>query len=209
MTCLFCSIPQNPKIHICPEDEVLSETKNLYFKPALGHFVEGYGLIVSKEHFVSFAFSSQEILAELDEYSNTISAKLKDLYKLPIIMFEHGEVNEMHPAGCCIEHAHLHLMPINIDILSELNNSFEINLINSFRELTHYRSINASYIFYNSVDGQKIVFKVGRNLPCQYVRRLICNKLGIAEKWDWAIFPFNENIISFKKAFKQKSLVFN
>lgn len=61
MNCLFCSIPEMTD-HQNPEDEIIDESEHLHAKAALGRFVYGYTLIVSKEHLLSFAYLPDHLL---------------------------------------------------------------------------------------------------------------------------------------------------
>ena len=67
MDCLFCSIQEmsNPSN---PEDEIIDESENFYAKAALGHFVFGYTLIISKDHFLSFAHVPERLFPELEAF---------------------------------------------------------------------------------------------------------------------------------------------
>ncbi|MFZ0771140.1 MAG: hypothetical protein WCA49_20860 [Candidatus Sulfotelmatobacter sp.] len=78
MDCLFCSIQEisNPSN---PEDEILDESENFYAKAALGHFVFGYTLIISKEHLPSFAYVPEHLFPELEGFRNNVLDKLHNL----------------------------------------------------------------------------------------------------------------------------------
>src|SRR5215218_6653053 len=110
MNCHFCDlvVESNRKF---PEDHILAESRSFYVKPGLGHFAEGYTLINSKCHLKSFSYFPEEELKELSKVVSIVRDRLKIIYGCNVVVFEHGEVNGQHHPGCCLDHAHLHLIP--------------------------------------------------------------------------------------------------
>lgn len=202
MKCLFCSIAKQPSNHTKPEDEILEETRCFYVKPALGHFVDGYTLIISKRHRRSLSYCSTSELSELEHLKQRVSNHLSSMYQQSLVIFEHGEVCPGLRAGCCIDHAHLHLIPCDVDPGHILEQQFRFELVDEFVSLRKCRQEYKSYIYYEKALSPRRVFRVETGVPSQYLRRLICENLGHPEEWDWAVFPFRERIEKFKKEYK-------
>jgi diadenosine tetraphosphate (Ap4A) HIT family hydrolase len=195
--CLFCSIPKSPRLHTNFEDLPFAETPSFYAKPALGHFIEGYTLIVSKEHYRSFFSLERQKLAELKLFKEKLTLDLKSIYNSPVIAFEHGCVNPRKPAGSCIDHAHMHLVPFYTDVHEILKTQFSFELLENLTELPCCEFQEDSYIYYESSSGQSFVFKIDSPIPSQLLRRALCEALNEPDVWDWAIHPFSEKIQAF------------
>ena len=101
-------------------------------------------------------------------------------YSSPIF-FEHGPVSRYEKAGCCVEHAHLHAVPINVDMFDDLTKHFESKEINNFKELPK----DKPYLFFENNKKKKHVFTINTIIPSQYLRQVLAVKLGKPEKWDW------------------------
>ena len=100
--CLFCQLIDGQKQSLLPEDLIVDISSNFYLKPALGQFIEGYCLLVSKMHVQSMALLPDlNLFNELNTFKNSIIKKLTELYGNNIIVFEHGIVDQRYYAGCC------------------------------------------------------------------------------------------------------------
>jgi len=205
MSCLFCDLAHNPEARKNPEDQVLAESQFFYVKPALGHFACGYLLINAKDHLRSLAYLSTEALAELNVVKNIFRLRIESLLDCDVILFEHGEVNPNHHPGCCLEHAHLHLLPLPKSVSDIINLSFPKSEIASLAELQPYAANNISYLFYEDRQGTMHVYHIAENLPSQFLRQEFSRRLGKHEQWDWAVFPFREEIIRFSDLYERKA----
>src|SRR5918992_1647622 len=202
MACLFCDLAHHPEARKNPEDQVLSESRFFYVKPGLGHFADGYLLINAKRHVRSLAYLPSEALAELDSVKNIFRQRIQSLLGCEVVFFEHGEVNPNHHPGCCLEHAHLHLLPLPEPVSDTLNLSFAQNGLKSLTELQRYAGNNTSYLFYEDRQGTMRAYHIDENLPSQFLRQEFSKRLGKHERWDWAVFPFREEIVRFSDLYK-------
>ena len=193
MNCHFCdlTVEENRKL---PEDYLLAESRSFYVKPGLGHFTEGYTLINSKRHVKSFSYLTEEELEELSRVVSVISSRLKEIYKYNVVAFEHGEVNGKHHPGCCLEHAHLHLIPLPEHVDDGMSLCFKRDDIFELSELGKYSVDGISYLLYVDRSGEIAVYNIDTDLPSQFLRREFCQRLGMVDYWDWAVFPFRDSI---------------
>lgn len=204
MNCLFCSIARGGEPIGPTENEVLDETAECYLKPGLGALVEGYSLIITKTHHLSFGSLGESQLEAIEAFKNHVTRQLEVMYGLPVMIFEHGEAGANSHAGSCMRHAHLHLLPSgpDLDITPELCSTSPLHELAGFAELDQYSK--KPYLYYERM-GKKLVFTPERDLPCQFVRRLIARKLGRPETWDWIVFPFRERIDAFKRTYRNSA----
>ena len=201
MDCLFCSIremssPPNP------EDEIIDESENFYAKAALGHFVFGYTLIISKEHFLSFAYLPEHLFPELEAFRDNVLDKLHNICQHPITILEHGAINRCQRGGSCIDHAHLHLMPLAPDLYPILSKRFSFSELGSIRELRRFNDAQISYLYYQSEGLPSRAVQLSQDVPSQMLRQIACQALGEPELWDWRARPLRDVLQRFKSQYK-------
>jgi len=185
MNCIFCN---KNKI----ANEILLETKNFYLVPALGSFVPNYFLIVSQNHLDSLG----QILInpEIVEEFKSLLAEVKKFIKAKnqkVIAFEHGAT--MHDkAGCCIGHAHIHILPFDKEIakkieqiLDKKSTTVEYEEINN---LTGHGTVN--YLLLDEND--KISIWKNVVVLSQFLRRIIAREINKPDFFDWKVNPFRE-----------------
>ena len=171
----------------------LFETENFMVFPALGQIVEGYLLIAPKEHYVGIANIPEGLFYELEYVSNVVKNVLRKNYlykgwKCTPLLFEHGSISRDKKAGCCLEHAHLHIVPIRIpsdNIKKELSEKLQCEEIISYNQIKIQLKRGRPYIFYESNEGERYLFDVNEDLPSQYMRRVIAKNIGQEDRWDW------------------------
>ena len=89
------------------------ESDNFVVFPSLGQIVEGYLLIAPKKHYIGVSGIPKELYPELEEVCKKVRNKLSEVYCVPLF-FEHGPHKESK-GGCCIDHAHIHAVPVKTD----------------------------------------------------------------------------------------------
>jgi diadenosine tetraphosphate (Ap4A) HIT family hydrolase len=196
MDCLFCSIQEisNPSN---PEDEIIDESENFYAKAALGHFVFGYTLIISKEHFPSFAYVPEHLFPELEAFRDTVLDKLHHICQHPITTMEHGAISRCRRGGACIDHAHLHLMPLAADLYPILSVGFSFGDLGSISGVRRFKDVQIPYLYYQGEGLRSYGVGLSQDVPSQLLRRIACQALGTPELWDWRDRPLRDVIQRF------------
>lgn len=202
MDCLFCAI-QDMSDPPNPEDEIIDESENFYAKPALGHFVFGYTLIISKDHFHSFAYLPEQLFPELEAFRGKVLGKLHELCPQPITMMEHGALNRCQRGGSCIDHAHLHLMPLAADLYPALSERFALCELGSVSEVRLFKDAQTAYLFYQREGLRSHAVKLSQEVPSQLLRRMACEALGTPQLWDWRATPLRDAIKQFMHEYKR------
>jgi diadenosine tetraphosphate (Ap4A) HIT family hydrolase len=202
MDCLFCSI-QDLSHPSNPEDEIIDESENFYAKAALGHFVFGYTLIISKEHFHSFAYLPEHLFPELEAFRDHVLDKLHNLCQHPITMMEHGAMNRCRRGGSCIDHAHLHLMPLAADLYPVLSERFSFDQLGSMSELQRLKDAQTPYLYYQREGIRGHAVKLAQDVPSQLLRRIACQVLGQPDLWDWRVQPLRDVLQQFTSEYKR------
>jgi hypothetical protein len=65
---------------------------------------------------------------EADELELRTRALLETQYDKPVVAFEHGPSTEKHGTGCGVDHAHLHLVPTDCDLLASVRPFVPVSL---------------------------------------------------------------------------------
>lgn len=159
----------------------------------LGAIKAGYTLIVPKKHVRSFSLLSRSDASEAQQLKDLIVGLVKSKFSEPIV-FEHGSGGEKMSAGACIDHAHLHVVPTKADLYSKLKQEFGDRPIKHLADLTDLSRQKQRYLYYER-NGEGHAFIVNKNLPAQYVRRLVASAEGKPDEWDWYAFLEKQNLI--------------
>src|SRR5258706_12627640 len=113
--CRFCDI----LFRNCPPgfwDRPLFESTNFVAIPSLGSLRKGWLLVVPKKHFLSTAALPPHLLQEMIKVKQALTEVLTESFG-EIWAFEHGPAGGGRLAGCGVDHAHLHIVPLEIDLL--------------------------------------------------------------------------------------------
>jgi diadenosine tetraphosphate (Ap4A) HIT family hydrolase len=158
--------------------------------PSIGCFVDGYLLVLPRRHVDSFAKLDDDELNFGLEFANEICQRLRPIYGEYIIA-EHGSAGPCDPGAACVDHAHLHLIPLDYraglarDEYCRVGGD-PLKLIGreGFRVLGE-----ASYVALSVRAGQ-FDFWPATRFPRQFVRSVSANLLGVGEYFNWREHPF-------------------
>jgi len=205
-SCLFCDVADG-RAGMAPENVVIAANDLAFAKPALGQFVDGYTLVVSRDHVRSFSEMSAADLADVEELKNRIAAELRRLYHQRIVVFEHGCGDKPESrGGSCIDHAHLHVLPLPVSLECDLQRRFRSTSVTKLADLALRREAPGPYLYLEDGSGERFTFELDTPIPSQFLRRLICQRLNQPTLWDWRTHPFRDRIASFTAMFGQSSL---
>jgi diadenosine tetraphosphate (Ap4A) HIT family hydrolase len=90
-------------------NRLVASTNNFFVIAAIGAFVPGYLMIISKKLIPSLALIEDSQLDELHWLIRTVTTAISNTYKKEVAMFEHGM------CACIggLDRAHLHMMPMS------------------------------------------------------------------------------------------------
>ncbi|MBU1975912.1 MAG: hypothetical protein KKG59_05910 [Nanoarchaeota archaeon] len=168
---------------------ILYETDNFVVFPALGCFIEGYLLIAPKQHYISVGTMPSSLVAEMEEIKNRVKNIITQEYGEPVV-FEHGPSAQMLKGVCCIDHAHLHVVPFKMNLHAHVSDHFQGSEISGLDQL---KSAGQKAYLFTEGDKQH-VFLLDAAIPTQLIRKIIAKEAGITEKWDWRTYPEIENL---------------
>lgn len=176
MDCPFCNysdtntvLLKNPLTYIIPD-----------FSPlAIGHL-----LILPYMHIHGIASMDDSTILDFNQSISYVESLYSEGSGT---FFEHGAVVPS-TAGSSIDHAHLHFLPIDINIeliLSQQN--FDLNKvvpIHSLCELKPFSIQHQPYIYWRYLNGDGFAYPVG-SLKSQFLRFAIGETINSSQDYNW------------------------
>jgi diadenosine tetraphosphate (Ap4A) HIT family hydrolase len=177
-----------------PWNNALIETEHFAVIPSLGALVEGWLLIAPKKHYISMGALPLGLRAEADELESHIRSLLTAKYQLPVVAFEHGPSAPQHGTGCSVDHAHLHLVPLECDLRAYtqpfIAPSSQWRTCDWDERTEAYRSgLDYLYLRPEGVDG---LIAVSEDFGSQIFRKAISSYLGVEQEFNWRAYPRHE-----------------
>lgn len=196
--CQLCDeVSKKPKLGRL--NRMIQETPNFSAFVSLGPLVTGHLLITTRNHYLSMATIPENYFPELRQLRENLGTRLTEAFHLPqTVIFEHGPSKYDLKGGCCLDHAHFHILPARLPS-TRIIRKIKENLgqpvtIESYRELTELADEETPYTFFE-FDGIKYFFEVKKPIPSQFVRQVIGKYLGREYTWNWRQYPRVEDVI--------------
>lgn len=180
--CIFCDEKNF-------ENRLITKMNGWYVVATLGQIVGGYALLIPENHALCLGEIDPDELHSMlclgEEFCQALSLEYKldsfgDIF--PVTMFEHGIV------GQSIKHAHLHILPVVVDlspkIMADFPNSEMQKIQNTFHLQALYRERPRPYLFWDDPNGQSMVCW-DPPAPSQYMRLITAEILGCPERGNW------------------------
>ncbi|MCK5217757.1 MAG: hypothetical protein KAJ93_08210 [Methanosarcinales archaeon] len=194
-TCSYCD-------HL--DDLILQEGQHTYITIAIGQIVEGYLQVCSKEHRTAATGLNDNEANEMHQMKKIVRDAYKKVYGNNGIAFEHGKAGSCHwdenqegnKYDLCY-HAHIHFVPVEIDIRYRIKEYIPAEIIiNSMEELKDFRTYelgNDSYLYYEDSNEVGYVYPVNdENIPRQFLRSCVAKELNIPDRANWIKYPGSE-----------------
>jgi diadenosine tetraphosphate (Ap4A) HIT family hydrolase len=203
--CPFCRELQGGRLpDFCDaniDSRILHETDRFVVIPDISPLVPGHVMIVPKAHILSYGALRPD---EQDEFSCVVNATrtiLREYYG-PSVLLEHG-TSSLEPVADHVTHAHLHIVPAEIDIRGALSN-FNTTTIASLSDLSQWAARDAEYIYFESCTGERFVADRIVGIKRLFFRREIAKQIGIPDPhWDWRQHILDHNLRSTIETLRQ------
>jgi diadenosine tetraphosphate (Ap4A) HIT family hydrolase len=164
------------------ENRYLFETESFVVFPSIGALVEGHLLLVPKEHITAIAHLDTTKLSELENLITHIESVLLDVFDLPVIAMEHGVLVEEKVERICVSHAHLHILPLNYDLVSAISDKQTKVKLSDFCS----QALNDDYLLVSNNLEDYYISDFNEH-PSQYLRKLIFDNNSLDGDWNWII----------------------
>jgi diadenosine tetraphosphate (Ap4A) HIT family hydrolase len=174
------------------ESRILLRNEAFSLTPTLGSIVPGYFLVWANDHVHSMANLDASDSEALQEFLRPVAEHIHTAYNAPAAIFEHG-VDGSTPVGSCIDHAHLHVFPCAPTL------SARVHSLRTDWDEIDWASLNtlssAPYLLFAPPNSNiPLVSRIGDRVESQLVRKAIAVEHGCEDEWDWAVFPFLDNL---------------
>ncbi len=185
--CVFCDMS---KIG----ERLIADLGDWYVAATLGQITDGgYALVIPKEHIPcmgaltshSPGSQTETMFGAVQRVCQALSLeyqKSNATAPYPVTVFEHGIV------GQTVKHAHLHLLPTQIDLTSRIRKDFPGAEIQKLTHAAHLQALYLEcpepYLFWTTPDGPSMVCW-GPPAPPQYLRLVTAELLGRPERGNW------------------------
>jgi len=169
------------------------ETAEFAVIPSIGPLVPGHVLLTPKRHVRSFVGLSAQERKSGDDVARRMAGDLVTIFGQPVHGFEHGSSRCGSTIACSVEHAHLHLVPADVEVWPLIENA------GSWTELgsTSLAAVagDREYLLYEHPDGTRLIWITNEApIPSQFMRRAFATALGTPHLWDWRRDPRPEEI---------------
>ena len=171
-----------------PEERLLLERDGFCVSGARGAFIDGWLLAFPTRHVTSLYHLSESELRVLEGVLTSIRTLFARLYDSPLFAFEHGSPTDRTcHTGRCVDHAHLHCLPIRLGELGELG-QFPQSRILSLSDLHEHRWPAEPYVLVTGEAETLVMYETGV-IPSQWMRRLLATRVNVPDLWDWRVHP--------------------
>ncbi|MBW7991140.1 MAG: HIT domain-containing protein [Planctomycetes bacterium] len=198
--CRYCAGFLGEQGHVQePWDTILYESDNFVVVPSLGAMIEGWLLVVTKNHYICMGAIPEHLWSELQHVLEHATKVITSKYAAPTL-FEHGPATEGLHVGCGIDHAHLHIVPLQFNLLESSKKSEELarcdwsKLDSMWPSLAQLHQSSESYIFIAEPHQTPFRATVSDAVPCQSLRRIIARELAIPAQYDYNYNNFRGNV---------------
>lgn len=175
--CRFCFPPERERI--------LYETENFYVMVSLGPIVEGYLLIVSKEHIGACLHLPSSHIPEFITLKDFVKGKLCEEYG-SCLFYEHGKVGTSligKDHHHCF-HAHMHCIPVPIQLNDVIEKEIPEGIeADSLDKMMRRANDCERYLYVE--DQRCVVYTPTTHIRSQYLRYKLAHVAGLPERWDW------------------------
>lgn len=158
--------------------------------PSRGAIVPGWLLVLPRHPAINIAALADKERSALRQQARSISARLNVGTAPRTVYFEHGPTMGGTPAGCGVDHAHLHVVPLGFDLLEALPTGMGWKVVSHgdpWADLGRRDYLLAGY-------GERWLACEPVAPRSQFFRRLIAERVGCSTLWDHNLHLWEENI---------------
>jgi diadenosine tetraphosphate (Ap4A) HIT family hydrolase len=169
---------------------VLFDDEAFVAVPSIGSLVPGWLLVVPRDHAVNLASMGPKRVAAMWSFVEGFADRWATEFGR-LVVFEHGPAAEGRPAGCGVDHAHLHVVPCgDIDLLAAARRrlkDLDWAPVSDLSALVPAVSNGLDYLYMKRDEEE--VAAVGPAIPSQALRQVLAAELGSPESFNWREHP--------------------
>jgi ATP adenylyltransferase len=203
--CRLCSDLANPNE---TWNAPLFESPHFVGLPSLGALIEGWLLLIPKEHFLCMGALPDALAPEMRDLKRKMCLVLERMYG-PVCVFEHGPSRTSVRVGCGVDHAHLHVAPINFDLHATVTPFLPPDVTWSDAGLEQCAAAfcqGKDYLYLEQPLGRGRIATHG-GFGSQLFRRAIAVQIGEPDHFNWREYPILPNVFATIKKVSAKRAV--
>jgi len=205
-TSKFDWIVDGPAVSHATWDQILIENQSFVALASLGSIVPGWVLIVPRHRALNLAGVHAELSEDFADIRQRVRTVLEQHFSGRVFEFEHGPSQPNGLLGCGVEQAHLHMVPLDFDLVDAIVAKAPTGRADRQDILLPWSKIDADrdyWVARDVADGRSVV--IYPDVPVsQGIRKIIAARTGAAESWNYRSAPFLENVIETQLAFATK-----
>lgn len=191
--CVFCNIfshkHDNHTYNIVPKKTlknlVITETPKFFITLDISPIADNHCLIVIKRHITAFTLLEGDEWPEFNRILKDVRKKFFGIYGFKPTIFEHGTIHKQALLSGCMEHAHIHVLPLMNDVSTTIErDGFELAGKGRYDEMYH-KFQKDSYLYYENHKNRSSFYNV-QKMPSQYLRKILSKSIG-KKNWNWKI----------------------
>lgn len=193
-------------------DTLLEETKSFVVMPTIGSLVAGWQLIVPKRHVLNCAQLTKCEKLELSALINRRVEQTHLAFDGDAFIFEHGAIEDKSLFGCGVDHAHIHIVPLEFDLVTAFLSSVEKckTIEKSITKFYEETECTGEPYWLVGCSNQSTSHILSSMKPqSQFFRRLIAERLGIYDVYDYKLHALEHMSDQTVYAFSQEKKVVN
>jgi diadenosine tetraphosphate (Ap4A) HIT family hydrolase len=196
MSCPFCTeivtgLPPDRE-GVTVSTRLLHETADFVAIADISPLVVGHIIVLPRRHLLSFGTVPSKHRAQLAALVSELSTTLAERVGAPILL-EHG-TDSSSDGGGCVSHAHLHLVPAELDWREPLSR-YRVTEVSSLDDLSYWGERDCPYVYAGAPSGAGLVADELRGIPKQFLRIEIARQLGLPGRiWDWRQHILGDNL---------------
>lgn len=175
----------------------LFDFPNFIVLPSLGSLVEGWLLLIPKKHFICMGALPDSLIDEMEEIKQFLWVYLQQTYG-SVLAFEHGPSKSNLKVGCGVDHAHLHFVPVDVDLILAASPFLPQDLHWSEAGLEECRDAftqGKDYLYVEQSIGVGSII-TSQEFGSQLFRRAIAANMGVLKQFNWREHPQYSNILA-------------
>lgn len=173
--CRLCSAPSR--------GDIVDVKGNQMSLASYGALVDGWVLVAPRAHVLALADLDHERWDDFEDFAAETASMVRDVYGVRPVLFEHGPSRSGRQAGCGVDHAHLHVVPLRVDLRAAIA-TLEGPSRAAWLPSPHrpHRVGELDYLWIADESGTYI--RHTEEASSQVVRRALARHLG-EKTWDW------------------------
>jgi len=139
---------------------------------------------------------SEALLDEISLFTNAVKHEVGNRYGKSVV-FEHGPLAHNQSIGCSVDHAHLHVVPMQSELRqltsSLISEGLEWVPVEGLIAAKHYHEQGRQYVYLEESTGGKFICSHPA-FPSQLLRKAIAQQTGNPNTWNWRTHPYLDNV---------------